>query len=190
MKFKRAIASILTATFLLTLMEVVEPPKTFAEDNFEITAKVTENVSEEETQKIQKQLNKILKKLDKQARLNELKEKIRKLEKKVKNIHSKYKNKKKKKDEKNKEGYFSKNGIKNVLNHPSKIFSAGVYTLFSECLLLSIPLVKIYAASLLGIYHIGILMPFIAMIKIGIRLYEDGRAQDNQNNNLKKQKAL
>ena len=35
MKFKRAIASILTATFLLTLMEVVEPPKTFAEDNFE-----------------------------------------------------------------------------------------------------------------------------------------------------------
>ena len=191
MKFKRAIASILTATFLLTLMEVVEPPKTFAEDNFEITAKVAEDVSEEETQKIQKQLNKILKKLDKQARLNELKEKIRELEEKVKDIHSKYKNKKKKKDEKNKEGYFSKNGIKNVLNHPSKIFSAGVYTLFSECLLLSIPLIGTkYAAPLLGFYHIGILMPFIAMIKIGIRLYEDGRAQDNQNNNFKKQKAL
>ena len=85
----------------------------------------------------------------------------------------------------------TKNGIKNVLNHPSKIFSAGVYTLFSECLLLSIPLIGTkYAAPLLGFYHIGILMPFIAMIKIGIRLYEDGRAQDNQNNNLKKQKAL
>ena len=96
MKFKRTIASFLTATFSLTLMGT-KTPITFAKDDFETTISDTaEDISQEE-------INEKLKELDKQGQLDELKEQIKKLEEKIKAKDSEYKFKKEKKQkEKNK----------------------------------------------------------------------------------------
>lgn len=76
MKFKRTIASILAATFSLTLMGS-SAPRTFAEGTPEIT---TEQKLDSKTQE---ELNQEVKKLDEQGKLDELKEKIKKIENEV-----------------------------------------------------------------------------------------------------------
>lgn len=76
MKFKRTIASILAATFSLTLIGQ-SAPKTFAEGTPEIT---TEQKLDSKTQE---ELNQEVKKLDEQGKLDELKEKIKKIENEV-----------------------------------------------------------------------------------------------------------
>lgn len=189
MKFKRTIASFLTATFSLTLMGT-KAPITYANDDFETTLPNTA-----EDMPPQEEINEKLKELDKQGQLNELKEQISKLEEKIKAKSSEYKNKKDKKkksknkekenekdnkDEKNEESYFSKSGIKNVLDHPFKILFSGVTTLISEAILLNLPLVGAYIGTFLSTFNLVILLPLIIMLSTALKLYENGCKKDKQ----------
>ena len=189
MKFKRTIASILTVTFSLTLMGT-KTPITYANDDFEATLPNTA-----EDMPPQEEINEKLKELDKQGQLDELKEQIRKLEEKIKAKSSEYKNKKDKKkksknkekeneednkDEKNEESYFSKSGIKNVLDHPFKILFSGTITLISEAILKNLPLISGYMETLLGTYNLVIFLPLIIMLSTAFKLYENGCKKDKQ----------
>ena len=190
MKFKRTIASFLTATFSLTLMGT-KTPITFAKDDFETTISDTaEDISQEE-------INEKLKELDKQGHLDELKEQIKKLEEKIKAKDSEYKIKKEKKqkdknkenkkdkkgeenekDENQEESYISKDGIKNVLDHPFKILFSGTITLISEAILINLPLVGGSIGALLGTFNLVILLPLIVMLSTALKLYEYGCKQE------------
>ena len=77
MKFKRTIASILAATFSLTLIGQ-SASKTFAKGE---TPEIT--TEQKLDSKTQEKINQEVKKLDEQGNLDELKEKIKKMEKEV-----------------------------------------------------------------------------------------------------------
>ena len=77
MKLKRTIASVLAATFSLTLMGQ-SVPKAFAKGE---TPEIT--TEQKLDSKTQEKINQEVKKLDEQGNLDELKEKIKKMEKEV-----------------------------------------------------------------------------------------------------------
>ncbi len=179
MKFKRTIASVLAATFSLNII-VTGSPKIFAKDDSKTTTKVTEKVPQEE-------INKKLNELDKQGELDELKEQIKKLEEKIKkNKKRKSKNKENKenkkdeeneKDENDEDSYISKNGIKNVLDHPFNILFSGSITLILEAILVNLPLIGKTIGAFLGTFNLVTLLPLIVMLSTALKLYEYGFKQ-------------